>query len=485
MRDDFKNLFKDGLTQFQNGKFLKSESIFLYLLKYEPKNFTLYTYLIPSLINQNKLKDAKKYSEELYQLSSHFKETSLIYLGIISQKLQKVKESVDYFHQSLKINPKNYQSLLNLGVAYHKLNNNRKAIQYTKESIKINKHNSVAYQNIASYLEDENQIDEAIEYLQYALSINKNDYNSIHALSLLQLLKLDYKSGLNNYEKRFLSSQQKLKYSQFGKLSLNSKIKGKKILVWHEQGLGDTIQFSRLADMLSELGGIVTFEVQPPLENFLKKQFKFEISSDVQNKQFDYQIPLLSLLKYFNIDENNIPKLKKTFNCDKDKFLFWKNLIPLKNDKINIGLSVSGNKNHKKEYRRCIPLEKFNKFTDQSRIFLIQKEISIEDRKIVDQNNEIFFLGENEYWNDFTDTSAIVENMDVIISIDTSLIHLSGSMNKKSYLLLSNPPDWRWGHRENKIKWYDNVKILRQNSPRNWVGLIDSLRHLLNQVSDQ
>ena len=167
---------------------------------------------------------------------------------------------------------------------------------------------------------------------------------------------------------------------------------------------------------------------------------------------------------------------EKYFECNENKFLFWKKKLSLSKDKINIGLSVSGNINHKKEYRRKISLEKFSKFTDKFRIFLIQKEISSEDKLVVDQNNEIIFLGDDKDWSDFSDTSAMVENMDIIISIDSSLIHLSGAMNKKSYLLLSNPADWRWGQKNrDNTYWYDSVKLIRQKTPKIWNEVIEKL----------
>ena len=106
MKNDFKNLLKEGLNEFQNGNFRKSELIFLYLLNEDPKNMELYTYPIPSLINQNKLNKAEKYSKDLYALSPQLKEISLIYLGIISQKLMKYEKSCNFFRQSLDINPK-------------------------------------------------------------------------------------------------------------------------------------------------------------------------------------------------------------------------------------------------------------------------------------------------------------------------------------------------------------------------------------------
>ena len=152
---DFKDSLKNGITNFNKGNFAESEIIFLNLLQKYPKNFDLYTYLIPSLISQNKLGEAQKYSKNFYRQSSDFREISTIYLGIINLKLGSVEESIYFFLESKKINPKNYHTLLNR-IAYHRLKDNNNAIKYTLESIEINENNSLAYQNLI--VEDENNL---------------------------------------------------------------------------------------------------------------------------------------------------------------------------------------------------------------------------------------------------------------------------------------------------------------------------------------
>ena len=175
--------------------------------------------------------------------------------------------------------------------------------------------------------------------------INNKDFDSLHALSLLQLLRLIIKMG-------YLTLKKILTSHQYQGIHLNKLSPGKtlkeKILVWHEQGMGDTIQFSRLANNLFDLGGVITLEVQKPLEKFLSNQFTFKVSDEIKDKNFDFQLPLLSMLSYFDISPNNIPKFQNYFKSDEKKYLLWKAKLPIAKDKINIGLSISGNKKHKK-----------------------------------------------------------------------------------------------------------------------------------------
>ena len=107
-------------------------------------------------------------------------------------------------------------------------------------------------------------------------------------------------------------------------------------------------------------------------------------------------------------------------------------------------MAISGNPNQAIEYRRKIELESLIPLLKYSKIFLVQKEIKNKQAEFIKNQDDIIFLGENQKWENFDDTSAIVDNLDLIISVDTSLTHLAGSMGKKTYLLLSKPADWRW-----------------------------------------
>ena len=180
------------------------------------------------------------------------------------------EESLKYFQDSLKINENNYHTLLNVGVLLHKLNRNDEAKIYIKKSIEINNQNFMSYHNLATVYEDEADFENAKNNFNKAISINPNDYESVHGISLIQLSELDYKNGWKNYESRFLISTEKNKSKHVNMPRLKSlENLDKKILVWHEQGLGDTIQFSRYVDELISLGPKITFETQSELKSFV------------------------------------------------------------------------------------------------------------------------------------------------------------------------------------------------------------------------
>ncbi len=119
-------------------------------------------------------------------------------------------------------------------------------------------------------------------------------------------------------------------------------------------------------------------------------------------------------------------------------------------------------------------------FLDKANLYIIQKELCDDDIKFLNNHKEINFLGEEI--NNFSDTAAIVENMDLIISIDTSLIHLAGALGKKSFLMLSYSADWRWLLDRNSSPWYDSVKIFRQKLIGDWNFVINEIQLEFNNL---
>ena len=324
-------------------------------------------------------------------------------------------------------------------------------------------------------------LDKAITNYRKAISINSRDYESIHAISLCQLTMQNYQDGFKNYELRwFKNNFDSYRYKKIARLESIDSISEKKILIWHEQGLGDTIQFSRYVNLLINLGAKVTFEVQEPLLNFLKRQFNCEVTLDASKNNFDFQCPLMSLPYLFKMNIQNIPKINQYFKCDDEKVKSWRNILNLSKTKKNIGIAISGNINQVFEYRRKIDLEYFLPLSEYFKIFIIQKSLYQKDEILLNKTSDIIFLGKNTQWRNFDDTSAIVKNMDCIISIDTSLVHLAGSINKNTFLLLSEPADWRWSHETlNGPKWYENVTIIRKKNKNNWIDTISELQKKL------
>lgn len=470
---------EDGLKLLSNRKYSSAEIVFRKALKKFPNQHSLYTYLIPCLIHQFKYKEALKFAKNFHQLATML-ETSSIYLGTINFLLSNLKESFEYFKIALSINPKNCHALINQAAVLNKLDQNIEAKSLLDRALLIDKNSTAAYKNYATIFEDELQFDKAQEFYLKALKINPSDQQALYALGQIQLSNNNYEEGWKNYEHRWFRGDLVYRYPNIPKLNLVDYLVGKKVLIWHEQGFGDTIQFSRYVRQLIKLQAVITFEVQKPLVGFLQDQFDCEITSNASNLKFDYQSPLLSLPLIFGANKKYFEFTGPYFKTKKDRVLFWKNRLKIDQNNFNLGITISGNTKQVNELRRRISLDYFLKFIKYGKIFIIQKELMEPDRKTMESNQNFIFLGYDKNWLSFDDTSAIVENMDFIISVDTSIIHLAGSMNKKSLLLLSKPAEWRWTQNNNTMpNWYDSVKILRQQERRRWDTIMNDIELLI------
>ena len=242
----------------------------------------------------------------------------------------------------------------------------------------------------------------------------------------------------------------------------------KNIVVFNEQGLGDSIQFSKYIIPLTKIAKNVTFVVQNSVKNLFNKEIKnlsIENFDSCKNKQFDYKIAIGSLIKFFFKEKFENENLIQT---NKDTDLKWKNKII--NDKLNVGLVWSGGFNGANEPYRSIPLKDLNKiFSLDAKFYCLQNEIWDRDKKHFKSLNLIDY---GKYKLD--EVASIIKNLDLVITSDTSILHLSASLNKETWAMLSLYPDWRWG-KFNSINPYPSLKFFNQSKFNDWCDVEDAI----------
>ena len=324
------------------------------------------------------------------------------------------------------------------------------------------------------------RFDEALFHYDQAIKLKPDFADAYFNKALTKLSLGNFDEGWNLYQYRWKTIQ-KYRHSNYKLLENISNLKNKKILVWHEQGLGDTVMFSRYVPKLIDLGAIVIFEVQKDLVLFFKDQFNCEINNEVDPLEvFDFQVPLLDLPKLFNTSIKTIPFNTSYLRVQYKSKEEWKKKLQLSKNKFNVGISISGQPSHKKNFMRSLPLKIMEPLFQKGNFFIIQKELNDEDKEFLNNHKDINFLGNKI--NNFLDTAAFVANMDLIISVDTSLIHLAGALGKKSFLMLSYSPDWRWLLDQSKTPWYKNIKIFRQKSLGDWDFVINQIQLEFNNL---
>lgn len=342
------------------------------------------------------------------------------------------------------------------------------------------------YGNIANSLNVQGKYTEAIEFHNHALSINQEDPFALWNRAHIYLLHGQFEQGWEGYESRF-QVRSKSKPSSTVKHDIpkwdGADLHGKRLLVHDEQGYGDVIQFSRYLPKLAEFGGEIVFETRLPLANLLKDipgvdRICLKRDAIYDQMDFDYHIHLCSLPGLFSTMLDSIPPSLDYLYVDPEKISTWSERIPA--GQFRVGLAWTGNLNNIMLRHRSCPLTLLEPMLEIEGVTFIGLQKGEKLGETTDLPTLIQFTNVGDEFDDFGDTAAVIEQLDLVITIDTAVAHLAGAMGKPVWLLLSSPPDFRWLLERDDSPWYPTMRIFRQTEHANWQPVIERITHSLN-----
>ena len=394
---------------------------------------------------------------------------ALINRGRTLTELRRFNEALADFNKAITLKPDHVQALINRGNLLKELQRFDEALVDFNKAIALKPDHVSVLNNRGRILTELRRFDEALADFNKAISINP-DYRDAHLNKSLQLLlKGEFASGWELYEWRRKGTP-KRNFTEplwSGKEDLRSKT----ILLSCEQGLGDTIQFSRFARNVADLGCKTFLEVQKPLFELMKSVDGVDevIVSSADLAPFDFYCPLMSLPLAFGTSVDTVPSAIPYIRVTEDKLAEWSNKLGPKL-KPRVGIVWSGNASHKNDRNRSIELEQILLAVPEGyEIVSLQKEVRRADQNILAHLEKLeFFKHFGEGLQDFTDTAALCELMDIIVSVDTSVAHLGGALGKPVNLLLPYSPDFRWLLDRHDSPWYPTMKLFRQGADRLW-----------------
>lgn len=450
-------------------------------------------YHITSLLHRSKiLMDHKAYQTALHDLNQIIEiEPTLAEAhhnrGMALEKLQMLEDAIESYEIALKLKIDSAETYNNLGNVLRETKNINKAIDCFERAIKLRPDYAAAHSNLGWTLNTSRHLDASIKSLRTALDIEPNLVEAHLNIALSLLASGAYLEGFKEYEWRH-----KISYMQQRSFSTplwlgNESLKNKTILLYPEQGLGDTIQFSRYAKLIFDLGAKVILEVQAPLHELLQTMEGVDqvISSGGLIPNHDFHCPLMSLPLAFKTEISTIPCVTPYIKADQNKVLHWKNKLGQKN-RLRVGLVWSGGFRLDQpelwavNERRNIPFAEISKLNMAGVEFhSLQKgdqaEVELKNLKNLAWPTSNFFNYIDEI-KDFSDTAAYIENLDLIISVDTSTAHLAGALGKPVFLMNRFDSCWRWSEQEKISAWYPTIRIFNQTSPNNWDHVLLGIR---------
>jgi tetratricopeptide (TPR) repeat protein len=403
--------------------------------------------------------------------------------GNALQSLRRHEMAIVAYDQAITIRADYADAYTNRGNVLKELDRHQEAIASYASSILCKPANAQAYLNQGVAYFECLEIEKALACYDTANQMQA-DYAEAHwnkALALL--LSGELENGFKLHEWRWRRSTFTSKRRDFkSPLWLGDEpLQGKTILLHAEQGLGDTIQFCRYCTAVQALGATVLLEVQAPLVGLLAslRGVSVLIRQGDPLPDFDFHCPLMSLPLAFKTRLDSIPASQHYLASDPVKRVAWQ--LRLGESKApRIGLVWSGSEHHKNDKNRSIELAELMPILPSKYNYVsVQKDIRSKDKDALTDFNIAHF---EDSIGDFSDTAALCDCMDLLISVDTSVAHLAGALGKDVCLLLPYVPDWRWMLQRPDSPWYPSMKVFRQSSRGEWnfadIGSNLAVRHV-------
>jgi tetratricopeptide (TPR) repeat protein len=457
-------------------------------------------------------------------------------LGASLVRQHKFDEGVDCYRQALRLKPLDADIHHNLGTAFERQDRFDEAIPCFREALRLKPDFAESCNSLGSILALQVNLREAMSLLDKAIELEPANALARWNRSLLLLLTGDFERGWKEYEWR--SAKPGIVQHQFAQPRWDgTPLDGRSILLYADQGLGDTIQFIRYASLMRERGGKVVVECQPALVRLLASASGIDcvvaIGSDPP--PFDVQASLLNLPGIFHTTVATIPGDIPYLHADPTLQAYWRGKsgvrspvsgvrglnsevrgqrskikgpsadtghrtpdsghflgTPDSGQAFRIGIAWQGSPAFRHDRRRSIPLAQFARLAEIGGVQLIslQKGYGVEQLSVAScqlSERQIVDLGMrfDEDNGQFMDTAAVMTNIDLVISSDTAVPHLAGALGVPVWVAVSHMPDWRWLLERKDSPWYPTLRLFRQSRAGDWDGVFERIAAELSRVVDQ
>jgi len=407
--------------------------------------------------------------------------------GNTLKDVRRFEDAAASYAQAIMIEPQNAQACSNTGDALQSLGRFAEALRLYDRALAIKADDADAWSNRGVCLKALGFLQDAISSFDKAIGC-ADDHAEAHwnkALTLLLMKRFEEGWPLYEWRKRARDPAGRRICAQPAWLGKED-ISNKTLLVHGEQGLGDTIQFSRYLRCLNDLGANILFAPQRPLQALMGTlDATFQIVDDDQTPlKFDYHVPLISLPLAFKTDLSNLPARAAYLGAEDARVESWTKRIGPEGFKI--GICWQGNMGDV-DLGRSFPLRQFFPLglIPGLRLISLQKGpgesqlLDLPGGMVVETLGADFDAGPDA----FVDSAAVMMCCDLVITSDTAIAHLAGALGVKTWVALKHVPDWRWFLERDDSPWYPSMRLFRQGSPDDWDGVFARMKAALLEAT--
>lgn len=428
------------------------------------------------------------YRQVVDQLPNHA--NAWCYLGIALHDLRRYREAIEAYEKAIAINP-------NFPIAFNNMGNSlrydfrpdeaeqafQKALAFDPNYLSAHKNRGTLHAWLGNY-------DLALESYSNAQKLAPDEAETHRNLGVIYLLKGDFKRGWNEYRWRW-KCVEAAQYNYRQPKWSGQPLEGKKILLYAEQGLGDAIHFVRFAAILKEQGATVVVHGPPALLALLQKFRGIDAyipNSLPVDQAFDYHCSLLDVADVLEIDDTNIPMASGYLQPAENLIGYWKRwLQALPPARLKVGLAWQGNRDHMADVFRSYPMKVYDPLSriEDVQFISLQQGYGAEQTRQWNGLRPLVELPEGTDVSSgaFMDTAAIVSQLDLVITSDTSMAHLAGALGRPAWVLLNKMPDWRWLLDREDSPWYSSLRLFRQAKQGDWASVAMQVESRLREMA--
>ncbi|MCL2473433.1 MAG: tetratricopeptide repeat protein [Alphaproteobacteria bacterium] len=469
-------------------------------LELNPKHILAMNNLVLSLVEEKKLKEALSYAYKIVFLVPNYAE-GWATVSNVEEKLKNYKKAEEAAEKALELDPKNLTALFGYGIIMHRLNRPEEAVRAYQKALSIDNTKADFWHNLSMSYRALNKLEdaetaarkvvetagEALDNDDDIMTIDETKIGERHfSLALAELLQGKYEKGFARYRARFKAIETLTRREMPAPLWQGESLKGKEILICHEQGYGDTIMMARFFPIVKEMGARIIFKTERPLLRLMQTMDSIDevIASDMPDPKTDFYCHTFDLPYILKTNLETLPKHAPYINIDS----IPDNVAIEFPEKLKVGIVWGGSHKHKNDTNRSISLEVFSKLLDAkgATFYSLTKDLKSGDSHLF---AELLKSGKikhhiGPHLKDFVYSGKIINRLDLVISCDTATAHLAGALGKPVWILLPFDADWRWlADREDSV-WYPTARLFRQPSPGDWDSAIAKAKEALEMWNE-
>ena len=407
---------------------------------------------------------------------------SLSNLGALLKECGEFRSGEILLRRAIELDPTFLNAHCNLGCLLEKQGDSRAAVECFRAALMRDQKHVPSLCNLGLTLDNLGDEEGARSCYRLAVYYEPEHPLCRFNLSLHHLADAEFEAGWREYEHRwrtppFLGKRVALTQKQWS----GEPLQGSRIFVYAEQGLGDTIQFYRYVPLLVERGAEVVFEVQSEVYELLHDLhpgIKVIRKGESIPKDAQWHCPLMSLPGAFGTDLESIPSRTSYLMRRTHKHTG----LP---GKLRVGVVWSGNPQHSRDLARSLPLSSLEGLLRVPRASFYSLQKGSTSKQLEPLMEEIRPLDLGPSIADFTDTAEFIDELDLVIAVDTSVAHLAGAMGKPVWIMLPYVADWRWLKHRTDSPWYETARLFRQHRPGDWSGVLGQVEAELKKLAER